>query len=71
MERDYDIFEQLADGAVLWRELVSGHENAVARLKELAQLTSNEMFLFHSPTQTVIARINVPSGKPVGSSTSG
>lgn len=68
MDRDYDIFERLADGGVLWRGLVSGHENALAQLKELAKRTSNEMFMFHSPTQTVVARINAADGKPAGSS---
>lgn len=34
MERDYDLFEVLPDGAVIWKEAVSGHENAIRKLVE-------------------------------------
>jgi hypothetical protein len=28
MERDYDLFEVLADGAPMWRQRIAGQENA-------------------------------------------
>lgn len=33
MEREYDIFEKV-EGALLWRTSVTGHEAAIAKLKE-------------------------------------
>jgi hypothetical protein len=60
MERQYDIFEILPDGAPLWRVTVSGHENAVSKLQELAAQTQNEVRIIHIPTNTLIAGMNVP-----------
>lgn len=60
MERDYDLFEVLADGGVIWRETVSGHENAIRRLKELSQETSNEVRVMHVLSNTLIASMNGP-----------
>ena len=60
MERDYDLFEVLADGAVIWRETVAGHENAIRRLKELSQETSNEVRVMHVLSNTLIASMNGP-----------
>ena len=36
MERHYDIFEIMPDGAPMWRAAVEGHENAIVKLQELA-----------------------------------
>jgi hypothetical protein len=33
MNRDYDIFEKLPDGSVVWRAFVPGLENARAKLQ--------------------------------------
>lgn len=60
MDREYDIFEQFADGSVLWRAFVPGLENALGRLRELASLSPNEHFAIHTPTKTILARVNVP-----------
>lgn len=60
MEREYDLFEVLSDGAVVWRETVSGHENAIQRLKELSQQTSNEVRAMHILSNTLIASMNGP-----------
>jgi hypothetical protein len=60
MERDYDLFEVLPDGGVIWKETVSGHENAIGRLKELAQRTSNEVRVMHVLSNTLIASVNGP-----------
>jgi len=59
MERSYDIFEVMPDGALLWRTAVVGHENAIAELKKLAAKTNNEVRVVHLETKAVIAVMNV------------
>jgi hypothetical protein len=34
MEYEYDVFEVLPDGGVIWREMVPGDEKAVRKLVE-------------------------------------
>ena len=58
MERQYDLFEQFPNGDVLWRMTVTGHENAIQQLRELAATTYNEVRVVHLPTQSVIAVLN-------------
>jgi hypothetical protein len=60
MTRDYDLFEILPDGAPIWKELVTGHEEALRKLQELATRTTNEVRMMHVPTNTIIASMNVP-----------
>jgi hypothetical protein len=62
MERDYGIFEHFADGSLIWRETVSGHEDAIRRLRELAEKTINEVRAMHipEPTYCLIAARNGP-----------
>jgi hypothetical protein len=60
MTRDYDIFEILPDGSPIWKEFVSGHEEAIRKLQELAKQTKNEVRLMHVPTNTIIASMNTP-----------
>jgi hypothetical protein len=60
MNREYDLFEILPDGAPIWKELVSGHEEAIRKLQELAKQTTNEVRLMHVPTNTIIASLNTP-----------
>jgi hypothetical protein len=55
MERTYDVFEKFADGTMLWRATVVGHEDAIRKLRELAEAGANEFCLMHLGTQTVIA----------------
>jgi hypothetical protein len=59
MDRQYDLFEVTTDGSPLWLEAVTGHENAIQRLKELAAKTANEVRVIHLPTKTVIAAMNL------------
>ena len=60
MERDYDLFEVLPDGAVIWKESVHGHENAIQRLVELSKRTANEVRVMHILSNTLIASLNGP-----------
>jgi hypothetical protein len=66
VDREYDIFEKLPDGGVLWLAVVRGHENAIAKLKELAKNSPNEHFVIHTPTKAIIARMNVSESSSTG-----
>jgi hypothetical protein len=61
MEGDYDLFEVLPDGAVIWKESLHGHENAIQRLVELSKQTSNEVRVMHTLTNTLIASHRSPA----------
>lgn len=61
MERHYDIFEIMPDGSPIWRTAVEGHQNAIAKLQELAKTTENEMRVMHLASNSIVAAINVPS----------
>jgi hypothetical protein len=63
MERQYDIFEKLPDGSVVWRTFIPGLDNALAELKKFSKLSPNEFFVFHTPTKETIARVNVQTLK--------
>jgi hypothetical protein len=65
MEREFDLFEKLPDGSVLWKAVVPGMENAVARLKSLGSTSPNEHFAIHTPTKTIVARVNAPTSSSV------
>jgi hypothetical protein len=58
MNRVYDVFEVLPDGVMVWRATVTGHEDAIDRLQQVAEVSANEFRLMHLPTKTVIATIN-------------
>jgi hypothetical protein len=60
MEREYDLFEVLPDGAAIWRETVHGHENVIQRLVELSKRTTNEVRVMHVLSNTLIAMMNGP-----------
>ncbi len=57
MDREYDLFEVFPDGSLVWRDTVTGHENAIRRLRELAEVTDNEFRLIHIPTNALIASL--------------
>jgi len=57
MEREYDLFEVFPDGSLIWRQSVTGHENAIRRLRELVELSDNEFRVMHIPTNTLIASL--------------
>ena len=58
MDREYDLFEVFPDGSLIWRESVTGHENAIRSLMELAELTPNEVRVMHILTNSLIAILN-------------
>ena len=62
MEREYEIFERLADGSPLWRGHAVGLRTARAELEKLATTTKNECFAMHLATKEVVIRLNV---KPI------
>jgi hypothetical protein len=61
MNRVYDAFEVLPDGTLIWRATVTGHEDAVKKLEQLAKDSPNEFRLMHIPSKTLIATINCKS----------
>jgi len=58
MDRTYDIFEKHPDGCMIWRATIQGHEAAIAKLRELAAKTPNEVQVLHLPTKALIATMN-------------
>jgi hypothetical protein len=58
MNRVYDAFEVLPNGVMLWRATVTGHEDAIVRLQQVAKNSANEFRLMQLPSQTVTATIN-------------
>lgn len=57
MDREYDLFEVFPDGSLVWRCSVTGHEKAIQRLRELAEVTDHEFRVMHIPTNTLIASL--------------
>jgi hypothetical protein len=60
MQADYDIFEKLRDGSVVWRAFASGLEDARAQLAFLGNESSHEFFAINVAAKRVVARVNAP-----------
>lgn len=58
MEREYDLFERLPHGAVIWRGRGSGLKHASLKLEQIAKATPNECFAIHIPSREVVACLN-------------
>ena len=58
-DEKYDIFEQLSDGKLLWRAVVTGLDAANLRMAEHAAETRNEVIVMHIPTSTHMASMKV------------
>jgi hypothetical protein len=58
MNRTFDLFEILPDGAPIWRDAVSSHENAALKMQELAARTENELRLMDLRNNAVIAAMS-------------
>jgi hypothetical protein len=56
MDSEYNIFECLPDGAVVWRGSVRGLARARLRLQVLAKEARNEYFAMRLPTREVVFR---------------
>jgi hypothetical protein len=67
VDRQYDIFQVLTDGTLLWRETIVGHQAALDKLNQLALSEQSEFRLLHLPDKTVIAKINSQSPKQMRS----
>ncbi|MGB6484913.1 MAG: hypothetical protein WBE86_15615 [Candidatus Acidiferrales bacterium] len=61
MNHTYDLFEQFADGSLLWKKAVTGLDAALAKLQELGSSSSNEYFVMHLPSKAVVTRVNAPA----------
>jgi predicted CoA-binding protein len=60
VQRIYDKFEKMPDGSMLWRQTVTGHEEAIRVSKELSAKTVNEVCVMHLATKSVVATMNTP-----------
>lgn len=45
--------------------MIKGFENALVELKKLGGASMNEHFAIHTPSNTVVARVNEPESDPV------
>jgi hypothetical protein len=61
VEREYDLFEQFADGSYMWRAHASGLSAVRSKLDELSRTTTNVCFAMYVPDKAVVARVNVSS----------
>jgi hypothetical protein len=55
---EFDIFEIYPNGSPIWRDVVSGRERAILKLRELSEKTTNEVRLMHLPNNTIVASMN-------------
>ena len=67
MDRDYEIFEILADGSPIWRGHAPGLPDARLLLERIAAKTKNECIAMHLLTRQIAARINVGGASGRGS----
>jgi hypothetical protein len=58
-DENYDIFERLSDGKLLWRAVVPGLDAANLRLAEHAAQTRNEVVIMHLPTSKRVASMKI------------
>lgn len=54
MDREYEIFECLEDGGVMWRARATGLNIVRAKLSELSRETGKECFAMHLSTRDVV-----------------
>jgi hypothetical protein len=64
VDREYELFERLPDGDVLWRGTTTGLEQARQKLEEFGRETRNELYAMHLFSHQVVARVNAPDGQP-------
>lgn len=60
-DNEFDLFEIFPDGSAIWRLTVTGRDEALAVLQQLAARTGNEVRVMHLPTNSVIATMNAPA----------
>ena len=53
MNRDYDMYEELADGTKIWRACVVGMENVELELQELARESKNRFLALYGETSAM------------------
>ena len=56
MDSDYDIYEKLPDGKVIFRYSVAGRDKAIEKFEQIAAISANEVFVMQVDTQEVIVR---------------
>lgn len=56
----YDLYEMSPTGPPLWRCSASGLSEALAKLQQLGQASSNEFYAVHLLTKEIVGRVNTP-----------
>ena len=62
-EYEYDLFEKLPDGKVLWRMVVTGRDKSLEALRRLAEKSNSEFFAMYVPTKEIIATVKSTGGR--------
>ncbi len=57
MIKEYDLFEKMPDGSLIWRDFVEGREKARLKLTRLSAFSPNEFRAIHIQTNKVVARV--------------
>lgn len=65
MEREYELFELLVDGSLMWRDHASGMRDVRLKLQEIAKTTTHECFAMYLATKEIVARLNVGAARGV------
>ena len=58
MDRDYDIFESLPDGSVMWRGRATGLQATRVKLERLVRDSGKECFAIHLPTHQIVFAVD-------------
>lgn len=56
----YDLYEMSPGGPPLWRCSTRGLSEALAKLQQLGQASSNEFYVIHLLTKEIVGRVNAP-----------
>lgn len=56
----YDLYEMSPAGPPLWRCSASGLSEALAKLEQLRQESSNEFYAIHLLAKEIVGRVNAP-----------
>jgi hypothetical protein len=56
-DSEFDTYEKV-DGSYVWRAASVGIKRALRQLRELSEISQNELVLMHTPSGKVIARLN-------------
>jgi hypothetical protein len=59
VNREYELFRKLPDGAPIRCDHANGLEKARLKLEEISKETTDECFAMYLPTKKIVLRLNV------------